>query len=38
MNIQLLLGAWAALLCAYAIVAVMRWKLSRTDDHLHFRF
>ena len=37
MNMQLLLGAWTALLCAYAIVAVMRWNLGRReDDHLHF--
>ncbi len=37
MNMQLLLGAWVALLCSYAIVAVMRWNLSkREDDHLHF--
>jgi len=37
MNMHLLLGAWAALFCAYAIVALMRWNLSRReDDHLHF--
>ena len=37
MNMQLLLGGWAALLCAYAIVAAMRWNLGRReDDHLHF--
>jgi hypothetical protein len=37
MNMQLLLGAWAALFCAYAIVAIMRWNLGkREDDHLHF--
>jgi hypothetical protein len=37
MNMQLLLGAWAVLLCAYGIVAVMRWNLGRReDDHLHF--
>jgi hypothetical protein len=37
MQMQLLVVAWATLLCAYAIVAVMRWSLSRReDDHLHF--
>jgi hypothetical protein len=34
---QLLLGAWATIFCAYAIVAIMRWNLGRReDDHLHF--
>jgi hypothetical protein len=37
MNMQLLLGAWAALFCAYVVVAAMRWNLGRQeDDHLHF--
>lgn len=37
MNMQLVLGAWAALLCAYLVIALMRWNLGRReDDHLHF--
>ena len=36
MNMQLLLGLWAAVLAAYATVALMRWNLGkREDDHLH---
>lgn len=37
MNMQLLLGVWAAIFAAYATVALMRWNLGRSeDDHLHF--
>jgi hypothetical protein len=37
MNMQLLLGIWAAIFAAYAIVVLMRWNLGRReDDHLHF--
>lgn len=37
MNLQLVLGVWAAIFAAYAIVALMRWNLGRReDDHLHF--
>ena len=36
MNMQLLLGVWAAIFIAYVSVAVMRWNLGkREDDHLH---
>jgi hypothetical protein len=36
MNMQLLLGIWAASLAAYVTVAVMRWHFGkREDDHLH---
>jgi hypothetical protein len=36
MNMQLLLGLWAAVLAAYATVTIMRWNLGkREDDHLH---
>jgi hypothetical protein len=36
MNMQLLLGLWAAVFAAYATVAYMRWSLGkREDDHLH---
>ena len=36
MNMQLLLGVWAAIFAAYVSVAVMRWNLGkREDDHLH---
>lgn len=36
MNMQLLLGVWAAIFVAYLSVAVMRWNLGkREDDHLH---
>jgi hypothetical protein len=36
MNMQLLLGVWAAILAAYVSVAIMRWNLGkREDDHLH---
>ena len=36
MNMQLLLGVWAAILAAYVSVAILRWNLGkREDDHLH---
>ena len=36
MNMQLLLGIWAAILAAYVSVAILRWNLGKQeDDHLH---
>jgi hypothetical protein len=36
MNMQLLLGLWAAVIVAYMSVLVMRWIVGkREDDHLH---
>jgi hypothetical protein len=36
MNMQILLGVWAAIFVAYASVAFMRWNLGKQeDDHLH---
>lgn len=36
MNIQVLLGVWAAIFLSYATVSILRWNLGkREDDHLH---
>jgi hypothetical protein len=36
MNMQILLGVWAAIFVAYGSIAFMRWNLGKQeDDHLH---
>lgn len=36
LNMQLLLGVWAAIFAAYVSVSILRWNLGkREDDHLH---
>ena len=36
MNIQLLLGLWAAIFLSYAAVTILRWNAGKQeDDHLH---
>jgi hypothetical protein len=37
MNLQLLLGVWAAVFLAWATVSLMRHQVGkREDDHIHF--
>jgi hypothetical protein len=36
MNIEVLIGVWAAIFLAYMSVAILRWNLGKQeDDHLH---